>query len=59
MEKTRSEREEKARDHLNLFIFSMPPRNRGCCSRDSQRRAFPVHSLLPGQFKEAEPQCRL
>lgn len=59
MEKTRTERGEKASGCLDIFIFSMHPRIRGCCSRDSQRQGFPVHSLLPCQFKETEPKCRL
>lgn len=37
----------------------MHPRNRECCSRDSQRLGFPVHGLLLCKFKETEPKCRL
>lgn len=59
MEKTRTERGEKAHGLLDLVGFSMHPRNRGCCSRDSQRQGFPVHNLLQCQFKETEPKCRL
>lgn len=59
MEKTRTKRGEKAHGCLDLFVFSMHPRNRGCCTRDSQGQGFPVHSLLLCQFKETEPKCRL
>lgn len=59
MEKTRVKRGEKAHGRLDLLVFSMHPRNRGCCSRDSQRQGFPVHGLLLCKFKETEPKGRL
>lgn len=59
MEKTTVNKGEKAHGCLDLLIFSMHPRNRGCCSRDSQRQGFSVHGLLLCKFKETEPKHRL
>lgn len=54
MWKTKTERREKAHGPLDIFVFSLHPRNRGCCSRGSQRQGFSVHSLLPCLLKETE-----
>lgn len=59
MEKTTVNRGEKARGLLDLLVFSMHARNRGCCSRDSQRQGFSVHGLLLCKFKETEPKHKL